>query len=43
MPRLTGERTCACKDALGPALVTDMSTVPSSRKKELELLLKKYL
>lgn len=41
--RLTGERTCACKDALGPALVTDMSTVPSSRKKELDLLLKKYL
>jgi 5'-methylthioadenosine phosphorylase len=41
--RLTGERTCACRDALGPALVTDMSTVPSSRKQELELLLKKYL
>ena len=41
--RLTGERACACKDALGPALVTDMSTVPSSRKRELGLLLQKYL
>jgi 5'-methylthioadenosine phosphorylase len=40
--RLAGERTCACRNALGPALVTDMSTVPSSRKRELDLLLKKY-
>ena len=41
--RLGGERTCACKDALGPALVTDMSTVPENRRKELDLLLRKYL
>jgi 5'-methylthioadenosine phosphorylase len=40
---LTRARTCACQNALGPALVTDMSTVSSSRKHELDLLLRKYL
>ena len=29
--------------ALGPALVTDMSTVPAEQKKKLELLIGKYL
>ena len=41
--RVARERNCECAGALGPALVTDMSTVPEGRKKELDLLLRKYL
>ena len=41
--RMPGKRECGCAGALGPALVTDMSTVPAEQKKKLNLLLKKYI
>ena len=41
--RLPSPRECGCPSALGSALVTDMSSVPAARKRDLDLLLKKYL
>ncbi len=41
--RLPSVRACGCQNALGSAIVTDMSTVPAARKRDLDLLLKKYL
>jgi 5'-methylthioadenosine phosphorylase len=41
--RMPDKRQCACVDALGPALVTDMSTVSDEQKKKLNLLLRKYI
>ena len=41
--RMPEKRQCGCANALGPALVTDMSTVPAEQKKKLDLLLKKYI
>ena len=41
--RLPKERTCKCGSALKHALITDRATIPHSVKKELRLLLGKYL
>jgi 5'-methylthioadenosine phosphorylase len=41
--RMPEKRQCGCVDALGPALVTDMSRVPDEQKKKFNLLLKKYI
>ena len=41
--RLPAKRECDCASALGPALVTDMSTVPAAQKKKLDLLIGKYI
>jgi 5'-methylthioadenosine phosphorylase len=41
--RLGGPRTCACKDALATAIITRPEHVPPQTKKELELLVGKYL
>ncbi|HJX13062.1 MAG TPA: S-methyl-5'-thioadenosine phosphorylase [Dehalococcoidales bacterium] len=41
--RVPAKRECACATALGPAIVTDPATIPAHRKKELELLVGKYL
>ena len=41
--RVPEKRECACASALGPALVTDMSTVPDEQKKRLDLLIGKYI
>ena len=41
--RLPKKRECDCADALGPALVTDMSTVTAAQKKKLDLLIGKYV
>jgi 5'-methylthioadenosine phosphorylase len=36
-------RDCACASALGPAIVTDLSLVPAATRKNLDLLIGKYL
>lgn len=41
--RVPEKRECACVNALRPALVTDMSTVPEEQKKKLDLLIGKYV
>jgi 5'-methylthioadenosine phosphorylase len=41
--RLAVPRTCACKDALATAIITRPEHVPSETRKELELLVGKYL
>jgi 5'-methylthioadenosine phosphorylase len=41
--RMPIKRECGCASALGPALVTDMSTVPDEQKQRLKLLLGKYI
>ena len=37
------ERTCACGEALKNAIITDPARIPEERKRELALLLGKYL
>jgi 5'-methylthioadenosine phosphorylase len=37
------ERTCACRNALQHAILTDLSKVPHTTRARLELLLKRYL
>ncbi len=43
VPRVPKERMCSCGTALKNAIVTDPERIPASRKKELGLLLDKYL
>jgi 5'-methylthioadenosine phosphorylase len=41
--RVPQKRSCACADALGPAIVTDPSAIPAATKKKLDLLIGKYI
>ena len=41
--RLTGARTCACKDALATAIITQAPFVPEQTKKELAPIIGKYI
>ena len=41
--RLPARRECDCADALGAALVTDISAIPAAQKKKLDLLIGKYV
>jgi len=41
--RLPEKRACDCASALGPALVTDLSLIPTAQKKKLDLLIGKYI
>jgi len=41
--RVSGPRTCACKDALASAIMTRPDQVPAQTKKELELIVGKYM
>jgi 5'-methylthioadenosine phosphorylase len=41
--RLSGPRTCACKDALATAIITRPDQVPESVKKELAPIIGKYI
>jgi 5'-methylthioadenosine phosphorylase len=43
MPRLPGERQCACAHALKDAIITDRSLIPASVKQELRVIAGKYL
>jgi 5'-methylthioadenosine phosphorylase len=39
----TREKTCACRDALKYAVLTDRKAIPAETRKRLSLLLEKYL
>ena len=41
--RISGPRTCACKDALATAIITRPECVPESTKRELAPLIAKYV
>jgi 5'-methylthioadenosine phosphorylase len=41
--RLTGPRTCPCKDALASAIITQAPVVPEQTKKELAPIIGKYM
>jgi 5'-methylthioadenosine phosphorylase len=43
LPRLSKERTCACPEALKHAVMTDPAVIPAKVRKDLDLLLGKYL
>jgi 5'-methylthioadenosine phosphorylase len=43
LPSIPERRDCACASALEYALVTDVKHMPENKKKELELLIGKYL
>ncbi len=43
IPRLTGESACACKDAMQFAVITNPDAIPEKIKKDLDLVLGKYL
>lgn len=42
-PALGSERTCACKDSMKFAVITDPAAIPEKIKKDLDLVLGKYL
>src|SRR5256712_2004584 len=41
--RLTGPRTCACKDALATAIITRPEHVPEQTKKDLAVMVARYM
>jgi 5'-methylthioadenosine phosphorylase len=41
--RIAGARTCACKDALATAIITQMKDVPEQTKKDLAPIIGRYL
>ena len=41
--RLAGPRTCGCKDALATAILTRPEYIPAQTKKDLELIIGKYV
>ena len=41
--RITGSRTCACKDALATAIITQAPLVPEQTKKDLAPIIGKYM
>jgi 5'-methylthioadenosine phosphorylase len=40
---LPAERNCSCKDALKYAIITDKKLIPSKVKKDLDIIIGKYL
>ncbi len=43
VPGLSAERTCACKNAMEYAVITSQDAIPDKMKKDLDLVLGKYL
>lgn len=43
VPKISGERTCICSNALQYALITDRKSIPEETKQQLDLLVGKYL
>lgn len=43
VPRLTGKRSCQCKDALKYAIITDRKLIPGRTKKKLDIIIGKYI
>jgi 5'-methylthioadenosine phosphorylase len=42
-PALPAQRSCACQHALRDAIITNRDVIPERIKKDLELLVGKYL
>ena len=40
---MSGARTCACKDALATAIITQAALVPQQTKKDLAPIIGKYM
>jgi 5'-methylthioadenosine phosphorylase len=43
VPHLPGQRTCACARALEHAIITDRARIPDSIKRDLDIIIGKYL
>jgi len=43
VPQIAEERSCACKNALAGAIITDPKVIPHETKRRLELIIGKYL
>ena len=43
LKKIGGKRECVCKDALKDAIITSRDAIPSKKKKELEIIIGKYL
>ena len=43
VPRIAGERTCLCANALEHAFITDRNAIPEAAKEKLDLIVGKYL
>lgn len=43
VPQLSGERKCACQNALKYAIVTDKKLIPERAKEKLDIIIGKYL
>jgi len=41
--KLPEERSCGCKDALKYAIVTDKKIIPEKTKKDLKIIIEKYV
>ena len=41
--KLTDERTCGCKNTLQYAVITDRKLIPEKVKKELDIIIGKYV
>ena len=41
--KISGPRTCACKDALATAIITRPEQVPAQTRKELEIIIGRYM
>ncbi len=41
--RVPAKRTCGCANALAGAIVTDLAAIPASQKKNLDLIIGKYI
>lgn len=43
VPRLPGQRTCACASALEHAIITDRTRIPETVKRDLDIIIGKYV
>jgi len=43
IPKLSGERTCPCQESMKFAVITDPDAIPDKIKKNLDLVLSKYI
>jgi 5'-methylthioadenosine phosphorylase len=43
LKRLPEKRSCICKDALKNAIITDKKAIPARTKKDLEIIIGKYI
>ncbi len=43
VPMLSGKRNCGCKSALKYAIITDKKLIPEKKKKDLDIIIGKYI